>query len=274
MSKQIPIHAGGIILAGGQNIGCGILRFLADNDHQVSGIIARMDDTGNDGVFPSLIKLARELGIPVIQPADVNASEVYDFIFQREPRILLSAAYNKIFQQNIINFFEPSPELGAQLGVINIHYGPLPRYGGWWPEMWAIFNDERDFALTFHYIDGGVDSGNIIYQPKVEIEREETRSSLYKKCDKIALQTFIEHHQKLLTARQPSTPQDVSRKSYYRRELPNNGVLNFGWDDDKIERFIRAVSFYPFVGAKIHIGGKIYSIVDKDLEFFKPHWID
>jgi len=47
---------------------------------------------------------------------------------------------------------------------VNSHYAPLPRYAGYWPELWAIWNDEKDFAVTIHYIDRGVDTGNIIAQ--------------------------------------------------------------------------------------------------------------
>ena len=172
-----------ILLAGGQNIGVAILRFLREQNYSVVGIIARSDDTGQDGVFPSLKKLTTMLeydDIPVIFPDDVNAPRVLEFIEASGADVLISAMYNRIFKKGIIDYFEP------KLGIINIHYAPLPRYCGFWPEMWAIWNQEKNFGITYHYVDRGIDTGKILYQRKIDITADETRPSLYHKCDRAA----------------------------------------------------------------------------------------
>lgn len=256
-----------IIIAGGQNIGVNIVEFLQKTEHEVVGIIARTDDIGEDSIFPSLLKKAFELNIPVIRPQNVNAPEVLTFVKNVEAECLISAMYNQIFKKDILEIFFD------KLGAINIHYAPLPLYCGFWPEMRAIWNDEENFAITFHYINTGVDSGDILYQPKVNVTENETRQSLYEKCDDVAIQTFKANYQDFLTQKKIAISQNMNNKSYYKRELPHNGFIDLSWDKEKIERFIRATSFYPFVGAKLKIGNKIYSIVDKDLEFFKPHKI-
>jgi methionyl-tRNA formyltransferase len=258
-----------LIIAGGQNIGCAIFDFLqSQTTHQVVGIIARADDKGEDGMFPSLIKRARAAGVPVIQPEKINTPEVLEFIQKSNADFFLSAMYNLIFKADIISHFE------SRLGVVNIHYAPLPRYCGYWPEMWAIWNEEKDFAISFHYIDTGIDTGGIIYQPKVQIVDTDTRQSLYEKCDAIAFETFKANYDKLLTARQPAATQNPTEKTYYKRGLPNDGIIDPSWNYATITRFLRATSFYPFIGAKFKVGDKTYSVVDKDLEFFKPHRVD
>jgi methionyl-tRNA formyltransferase len=258
-----------LIIAGGQNIGCAIFDFLqTQRTHQVVGIIARADDKGEDGMFPSLVKRARAAGVPIIQPEKSNTPEVLGFIRESGADFLLSAMYNLIFKTDIIGYFEP------RLGIVNIHYAPLPRYCGYWPEMWAIWNEEKDFAISFHYINDGIDTGGILYQPKVEIADTDTRQSLYEKCDAIAFETFKAHYDEFLTARQATKSQNATEKTYYKRGLPHNGIIDPNWDYATITRFIRATSFYPFIGAKFQVGDKIYSIVDKDLEFFKPHRVE
>ncbi|MFP4487579.1 MAG: methionyl-tRNA formyltransferase [Campylobacterales bacterium] len=256
-----------VVIAGGQNLGNKVLDFLIKSEFEVVGVIARADDSGSDSVFPSLLNLALKNDIPVIKPTDVNSDNVLNFIKNVEADILLSIMYNQIFKKQIVSYF------GTRLGIVNIHYAPLPKYCGFWPEMWAIWNDEKKFGFTYHYVDEGVDTGKVIYQEAVDIESSETRKTLYEKCDKLALSYFIDAYKDLLTRKQKGYLQDFSNRSYYNRMLPNDGFIDLNWEKEKIERFIRATSFYPFVGAKIKIGEKVYSVIDKDLEFFKPHYI-
>jgi len=257
-----------VIIAGGQNIGCKILDFISNKtEDKIVCVIARTDDEGGDEVFPSLMKKALQINVPLIKPKNVNAKDVIEYLKEFDADILISAMYNRIFKSDIISLFQ------NRHGIINIHYAPLPRYSGFWPEMWAIWNEERDFGITFHHIDEGIDTGNILYQKKIDISPQETRVSLYKKCDDAAFYLFSKYYKEFLNQEVRSNKQDERERTYYKRELPNGGILDLSWDKRKIERFIRATTFYPFVGAKIKIGENIYTIVGKDLEFFIPHFI-
>ena len=46
--------------------------------------------------------------------------------------------------------------------------------------------------------------------------------------------------------------------SYYKREIPFNGIINKTWDDIEIKAFIRAMFFPPFVGALYKYQNKYY----------------
>ncbi|MCP1169284.1 formyltransferase family protein [Limimaricola litoreus] len=53
----------------------------------------------------------------------------------------------------------------ASLGVLNMHGSLLPHYRGTRVELWQVLNDDLDKAgLTIHYVDPGVDTGDIIAQ--------------------------------------------------------------------------------------------------------------
>lgn len=257
-----------IILAGGQNIGVKILDYLVTKkDFKISAVICRTDDTGEDGIFPSLKKQAIKYNIPVLQPEKINHPACEQRIIDFQADILISAMYNQIFKINLIEYFN------KKLGIINIHYAPLPKYSGFWPEMWAIWNKEEEFGLSYHYIDEGIDTGQILYQPHFPISSDETRQSLYEKCDYHAFNIFKEKCNDFLNQKQPAYQQDNTKRTYCKRALPNDGFIDLSWDQETIARFIRATSFYPFIGAKIKIANKTYSIVDKDLQFFKPNYV-
>ena len=201
-----------IIIAGGQNIGCKILDFITDKtEHEIVCVVARTDDKGEDEIFPSLIKKALQKNIPSINPKNVNDKDIVEYLKELNADILISAMYNRIFKTDIINIFQ------HRYGIVNIHYAPLPRYSGYWPEMWAIWNEERDFGITYHYIDEGIDTGKVLYQEKIEISPQETRVSLYKKCDDAAFDLFSKYYNKFLNQKVRSKKQDNRERTYICR---------------------------------------------------------
>ena len=61
------------------------------------------------------------------------------------------------------------------LATINIHTSLLPYYKGTAVEFWQLFNEEyKHCGVTVHYVDTGVDSGNILLQEKTEVEEGDT----------------------------------------------------------------------------------------------------
>ena len=50
------------------------------------------------------------------------------------------------------------------LKTINCHAGKLPFYRGRNILNWVLINDEREFGITVHYVDEGIDTGDIILQ--------------------------------------------------------------------------------------------------------------
>jgi methionyl-tRNA formyltransferase len=258
-----------IVLAGGQNLGVKCLKLLLEStEHEVVLVICRNDDHGEDSIFPSLKKIAIENGISTITPDDVNSESVIKRVRDLDAGIVLSIMYNNIFKSEFIDIFE------ARLGIINIHYAPLPLYSGYWPEMWAIWNNEKEFGITFHYIDKGVDTGDIACKTLFPISPDETRKSLYEKCDIKAFSLFKQNLSCFLSKKMASIKQDNSKRTYYGRCLPTDGIIDLDWDKEISERYIRATSFYPFIGGKIKVNNKIFSVVDKDLGFFKAHYME
>ncbi len=62
-----------------------------------------------------------------------------------------------------------SPEIIAipAAGMINLHSGLSPYYRGTWSYGWPIVNREPEYiGATVHYVDPGIDSGDIIYQTR------------------------------------------------------------------------------------------------------------
>ncbi|KPA10982.1 methionyl-tRNA formyltransferase, partial [Candidatus Magnetomorum sp. HK-1] len=80
--------------------------------------------------------------------------------------LIISHAFMKILPKTI--FAVP------KYGCINIHPSLLPNYRGASPTKMILCNKEKETGLTSHYIDEGIDTGNIIYQVKIPVYLNDT----------------------------------------------------------------------------------------------------
>lgn len=253
------------IIVGGHDQACRILDYLFENNLcYVSLCICRKDDVGKDDLFPSLLMRARRYNIPAIQPENLNAKSVLNTVEMIDPDVILSLQNNMIFGDEWLDL------MSVNLGIINIHYAPLPKYGGYWPEMWAIWNEEKKFAVTMHYVTKGLDTGPIIAQRWFDIIPNETRLSLYQKSDHECYKMLLEYLPQLLASncKINSFPQNFDDRTYFAKSLPHEGFLDLSWETEKQIRFIRAISFPGFPGPKIKIGNQVYTILCEDIPFY------
>ncbi|OQY42384.1 MAG: phosphoribosylglycinamide formyltransferase [Fusobacteriia bacterium 4572_74] len=92
--------------------------------------------------------------------------------------LVVLAGFLSILDENFIN--------KRKGRVINIHPSLLPKFGG--SGMFGmrihravIETKEYESGCTVHYVDAGVDTGEIIEQRKVKVEAEDTAETLQKK---------------------------------------------------------------------------------------------
>ena len=125
-----------------------------------------------------------------------------------------------------------------------------------------------------HYVSDGIDTGPIINQKFFKIIENETRFSLYKKSGEACFELIKQNLPKILFKKQKTKAQDNSLRTYFKKSLPNNGILDLNWDPEKQSRFIRAISFPGFPGPKIKIGSNIYTILQEDMILFKSYQLN
>lgn len=95
--------------------------------------------------------------------------------------LAVSYTYKYILSQEILD------ALGNN--AVNIHNSFLPWNRGADPNMWSII-DGTPRGVTLHYMDTGLDSGDIIAQELVTLEADETLKSSYDKLDQAAKRLF------------------------------------------------------------------------------------
>lgn len=76
------------------------------------------------------------------------------------------------------------------IGTINLHMSLLPEYRGMPPGFWELHDGARRTGVTVHWIDEGLDTGDIICQDEVEIPRFATPAGLQALLDATSIRTL------------------------------------------------------------------------------------
>ncbi|MDF2944240.1 MAG: formyltransferase protein [Herbinix sp.] len=122
---------------------------------------------------PILVELAKNNNINLLYHENINSPEFILMMKEYQADLFVSMSFNQIFKTNIINI--------PPLKTINCHAGKLPFYRGRNILNWVLINDEKEFGITVHYMDEGIDTGDIILQSTYPINDEDDYNTLLTK---------------------------------------------------------------------------------------------
>ncbi|HJP59161.1 MAG TPA: methionyl-tRNA formyltransferase [Gemmatimonadaceae bacterium] len=147
----------------------------------------------------------------------------------------------------------------ASKGCVGVHGSLLPRYRGGAPLVWAMINGEDHTGVTlFHFADG-VDDGDIIGQRKFAIAPDDTIREVVDKATRATIDVVEEYFPRLADGTAPRIAQDHSQATVVPQRSPADGLIDWSWDADRINNFIRAQT-KPYPGAFTYIGDKRVTI--------------
>jgi methionyl-tRNA formyltransferase len=160
-----------IVFMGSSDFGIPALESL-HKIHEVAAVVTRPDTMQGRGLKsqPTPVKnVAQSLGIPVIEPMELSDSLFVKHLEEFGAELFFVTAF-RILPRKV---FAIPPK-----GTINLHASLLPDYRGPAPINWAIINGDLVTGLTTFYIDDKVDTGDIIANVLVPIDRDETAGEL------------------------------------------------------------------------------------------------
>lgn len=221
-----------ICLAGKNDIAVEILLYLLGrgiNKKNICIIPNRTED-GIDNWQRSLLKKANELGIKI---------KTLEDIYPIENLLFLSLEFDRIVDPNKFNSNK----------LFNIHFSLLPKYKGMFTSIMPILNNEKTTGVTFHKIDKGIDTGDIIAQKEFEIDFMDNARDVYykyihngillvKQClEKLLKNDFVE-----------SKPQNFRESSYFSKSAIDFGNININLNQTaiNIHNQIRAFNFREY----------------------------
>lgn len=106
------------------------------------------------------------------------------------------------------------------IAIINLHIAYLPYNRGSHPNFWAFY-DGTPSGVTIHLIDGGIDTGPILYQKKVEFNAwESSFAATYTRLIQEIEQLCIAHITEIVTQTFVRHPQTGEGTFHRKRDLP------------------------------------------------------
>lgn len=206
-------------------------RLLADDTLRVAFICARFDTPDEE-----LRRIASHYRIDFYCNNNVNSDEFLAIAKSYRCDLFVSMSFNQIFKKEML---AAAPE-----GIINCHAGKLPFYRGRNVLNWAIINGESEFGITAHFVDEGIDTGDIIEQVSIPIEELDNYATVlqkaYSKCP-LVLYSAIKKVQEgnLLLIKQSDIN---SFGSYCIQRKKGDERLNWNQSSRDVYNFVRAIS--------------------------------
>lgn len=205
-------------------------KIVSDDSLEIGFVMVRYDK--RDAV---LIELAKKNGIPVELSKNINSREFIDRVKSYEVDLFVSMSFNQIFKSEMINL--------PRYKTINCHAGKLPFYRGRNILNWALINDEKEFGITVHYIDEGIDTGDIILQETYPITDEDNYDTLltraYDGCADVLYRAI-----KMIQANdiKPIKQKDIDPVGMYcGMRMPGDEVIDWNQTSREVFNFIRAL---------------------------------
>lgn len=232
-------------------LGWRVLNWLVDQpDVSIAGIVIHPTNRGR--YQDEMLLLVQSNNTPIFYGNTINENSVIEQIRQLNVDIGVSIMFGYILRSAFLKLFK--------YGVINLHPSFLPYNRGAYPNVWSIV-ERTPAGVTLHYIDEGIDTGDIIAQQIVEVEPIDTGASLYSKLEEAAFDLFKIQWPNIAQNKINRIPQTQAGTSHRVRDVDT--IDHIDLDQQYVARdllnILRARTFPPYKGAYfVEAGRKVY----------------
>ncbi len=249
-----------IVFMGTPEFAVSSLEILIKSGFDVVAVITAPDKPAGRGqkIKQSAVKqFSIKQQIKILQPTNLK-----DSIFISELKALKA-------DLQIVVAFRMLPEIiwdMPKLGTYNLHASLLPKYRGAAPINWAIINNEKETGLTTFKIKQVIDTGNILYREKINLNSDITAGELHDQLMKIGaellLKTVVEINKNLIEGTELNFISQNDENTYHAPKITKELCkINWNKSGDEIYNLIRGLSPYPTAMAYLNNGDDKPSII-------------
>jgi len=240
-----------IVFMGTPDFAVESLKALVENGYQVVGVITAPDKPAGRGrqLSESAVKIyAREHNLNILQPEKLKNPE---FIAELER---LKA------DLQVVVAFRMLPEMVwsmPPLGTINLHGSLLPQYRGAAPLNWAVINGETETGVTTFLLSHEIDTGQVIFQEKIEITENNTVGNLHDQLMIIGANLVLKTVDALAENRvepidQTQMIDNPERIKHAPKIFKDDCRIDWTKDSESVRNLIRGLSPYPTAWTELY----------------------
>jgi methionyl-tRNA formyltransferase len=232
-----------IIYCANNLVGWEILSWLKERNENIVGLIVHPHEKQRYG--DKIISVFDFPNDKKFYGNSLHEQKTLDAISQLQPDIAISVYFGYIFKKS---FLELLPK-----GCINLHPAFLPYNRGAYPNIWSII-DGTPAGTTLHYVNNGIDSGDIISQKQVAKSITDTGETLYQRLESASIELFKETWPKILTGQINPVSQNMLEGTYHNLndvDKIDEIDLNRSYKAGELINILRARTFPPHNGAYI-----------------------
>ena len=170
----------------------------------IVGVITAPDKPAGRGMQlqqSAVKKYALEKNLLVLQPEKLKNPQFLNELKALKADIQIVVAFRML--PEIVWNMPP-------MGTINVHGSLLPQYRGAAPINWAIINGEKETGVTTFKLKHEIDTGDILLQQKIGIEKDETAGELHDKMKEIGAHLLVKTIKELSEGQLMESPQTAT----------------------------------------------------------------
>ena len=228
-----------IVFIGSPEFALPTLRVLAKN-HTLVGVVTQPDRISGrrrEVKPPPVKRIARDLGLPLIQPGKLGEPSAMEQLREWAPDLIVVAAFGQILRKEAL-------ELPA-LGCINVHASLLPRWRGAAPIQAAILAGDEQTGVTIMKMDEGLDTGPILDRRFILLEKDATAGSVSNALSQLGADLLIKILPDYIAGRLSPLPQPAEGVTYASMLKKEDGLLDFNLPARELERRVRGLDPWP-----------------------------
>ncbi len=181
------------------------LRFLV---YFISSKIRKQSPAESDVYIGSLEVVDIDLSSLTMETVDdYNGYESERLLKRLNPDIIIFGPAAQIIKKNILRI--------PRIGAISAHPSILPEYRGMDPVEYAILNGDK-VGVTVYFVDGGVDTGDIILKKDLDISQDITLQCIRAKTVDLMVKLIADAVKVIEAGKYERIPQELNAgKQYY-----------------------------------------------------------
>ncbi len=234
------------------------LNAINNSEHQLIAVVTAPDKErgrGREVSFTPVKNYAVKNNLPVLQPEKLKDPEFIEQVRKLAPDLIIVIAF-RILPREIFEI--------PRLGTFNVHGSLLPKYRGAAPIQWSLINGDSETGLTTFFIQEKVDTGNIILQKKIAIEKDDNFGSLHDRLQSLSIDIVLETIKIIESGAIQLIKQDESQVSSAPKITKENSRIDWNQPSEKIYNLIRGLSPYP--AAYFLHNSKLYKVFSSRLK--------